>query len=201
MSECHIHIERFTPAEVASITGISTELQRDHRRRFPKWFAQSPGHARFNLFECLQMRFVSEARGFGLDVDQAYESGEWVAHSALYYALLMDGCISGDLATRYTAPDPNPRDIVDYTARRVFVEGFGRPRANENLIAMFWPDGADWFGPSVDDFLDNTPDDDPRVGHPFLAINTSDFAMVTVKLLPRPAARIFAGEDREAVSA
>jgi len=191
MNSCMVKIERYTPAEVAGITGISPELQRDHRRRFPKWFAQTQGHARFNLFECLQMRFVAEARGFGMDVDQAYQTGEWVAHSALFCALVIAGCVEGHLGSEVYAPDPSEDDIIKYTARRVFAEEFGRPRIEPNLIAMMWADGKDWFGPSVDLCLDNMEPSDPRVGRPFLVVDTSDFAKATVKLLPRPAVRIF----------
>lgn len=190
-----IYIEGFTPSEASELTGVGTVLQRDHRRRFPEWLPQRAGHARFNLFQCLQMRFVGAAAELGIGPSAAYEAGEWVAHNALQYALVEAGCIDGHLGDRCTIPDASEAEVLKYTARQVFADGFGRPRITENEFAFICGDGSDWFGPSLDAFLSSLNDDDPRRGKPIMALHLPSFAGQVVAKLPRPAVRIIQEEN------
>ncbi len=184
------HVEAFTPAEAEALSGIGTALQRDHRRRFPNWLPQKSGHARFDLFQCLQMRFVADASELGIGPAHAYQTGEWVAHHALAFALNEPGCVAGDLSYECTLPDANEDEIREYTARRVFAEAFGRPKIMPNEFAFVWGDGTDWFGPSFSDCLEALPREDPRRGKPTVAVHLPSFARQIVVKLPRPAVRI-----------
>ena len=188
------HIVLFTPAEAAELTGIGVVLQRDHRRRFPEWMPKGSGHARFNIFQCLQMRFVADASEFQIGPSKAYEIGEWVAHHALQYALEQPGCIAGDLGNECTMPDASESDIRKYTARRVFVGAFGRPRIMPNEYVFIWGDGSDWFGPSLDICLGALGESDPLIGKPLIALHLPSFARQVVLKLPRPAVRILRDE-------
>lgn len=185
------HIEGFTPSEAAELTGIGVVLQRDHRRRFPEWLTKGSGHARFDLFQCLQMRFVADAGEFQIGPSKAYETGEWVAHHALQFALEQPGCIAGDLGAECTIPDAGEAEIRKDTVRRVFTEAFGRPRMWANEYAFIWGDGSDWFGPSTDECLCQAlGKDDPRIGKPMITLHLPSFARQLVSKLPRPAVRI-----------
>ncbi|MCB1371512.1 MAG: hypothetical protein KDJ83_11540 [Rhodobacteraceae bacterium] len=184
------HIELYTPAETAELTGIGVVLQRDHRRRFPEWMPPGAGHARFNLLQCLQMSFVAEAAEFEIGPGKAYAAGEWVAHSALQFALKEPGCIAGDLASDVTMPGASDDDIRDFTARRIFSEAFGRPNIVAPEFVFLWGDGTDWFGPSLEACLGALPEGDPRRGKPFLSLHLPSFARRMVAKLPRPAVRI-----------
>lgn len=188
------HIELFTPAETAEMTGIGVILQRDHRRRFPEWLPKGAGHARFNLFQCLQMRFVADAAAFKIGPSEAYEIGEWVAHQALFFALEQPGCISGDLRDACTLPDASESEIRDYTVRQVFSKSFGRPRLTPSEYAFIWGDSSNWFGPSLERCLDTLREGDPRIGKPVMALHLPSFAQQFVSKLPRPAVRIFRNE-------
>lgn len=184
------HIEVYTPTEVAEITGVSAVLQRDHRRRFPEWLPKGSGHARFDLFQCLQMRFVADAGEFQIGPSKAYATGEWVAHHALQFALAQPGCINGDFSDECPMPNADASEVREYTARRVFTEAFGRPRIMPNEFAFAWGDGSDWFGPSLEMCLGSFKENDPRIGKPLLALHLPSFATNTVLKLPRPAVRI-----------
>ena len=190
------HIETFTPAEAAILTGVGVVNQRDHRRHFSEWFPKGPGHARFNLFQLLQMSFVTNAAEFGIGPGTAYETGEWVAHSALQFALSQPECISGDLAQECTIPDATELEIREYTARRVFSEGFGRARVSAEEYAVIWGDGTDWFGSSLDACIGSLPDNDLRTGKPIMALHLPTFAARLVSKLFRPAVRILDAEAK-----
>lgn len=188
------HVELYTPAETEGITGVNAVLQRDHRRRFPEWLSLGSGHARFNLFQCLQMRFVADVSQFGVGPAKAYPSGEWVAHSALQYALMEHGCIAGDLRSDCTLPGASEQDFREYTARRVFAEAYGRPRIVPNEYAFILADGSEWFGQSLEQCMANLPKDDERRSKPMITVHLPSFASQVVAKLPRPAVRIFSEE-------
>lgn len=183
-------VDLLRAAEAEAPAGLSRTLQRNHRLKFPQWHPKYGKHDRFDLLRCLLMRFVADAGEFGIGPAKAYPIGEWVAHHALYYALNQPGCIIGDLAADYSAPDPSAEEIKEYTVRRVFAEAFGRPCITPVPFAVIWGDGTDWFGQSLDDCLNSIPADDERIEKPLLAVHLPSFARKVVRKLPRPAVQI-----------
>ena len=195
-----MHIEKFTASEASDLTGMTQVAQRDHRRRFPKWMAPQGRKPTYDFFEILQMAFVISSGKLGIGPVVAWEQSEWVAHGALYFALICPGCIQGDLGSQYTAPNPTPEDIHDYTARQVFQElnrNWDMPNIGMERFAFLWGDGSEYFGRSIDDWRENAGPDDSRLGQPFITVDLPFFGKSIVDKLPRPAYRVgsaFEGE-------
>lgn len=164
----------FSPSEAEKITGMTVETQRNNRRA--GYLAKQPGHARFDLFDLLSMAFMTDAAKFGIGPKFSVESAEWVAHHALYFALMRD-----ETFDKKNCYQPSVGD-----GRAAFTRLFGRPRVVGTRVAVLWADGSDYYAETVDQAVDSLNEGDPRIGQPMMVIDLSDFASRIVSRIGKP---------------
>lgn len=90
----NITLSLFTPAEAEKITGVSTSLQRDWRRR--KFLGSHEGHARFNVFDLAEMAYLQMMSARGIGPEYAQVAQQFVGLGAAYCTLLSSQAYEGD---------------------------------------------------------------------------------------------------------
>lgn len=118
------------PAQVAEITGVSQDLQRDWKRRGYEFGDQSEGWSKASLHDLAKLLFVKTLRDSNLELSEAWQraSVETVAAIVLH-ALLRPGAVNktnahGDilpLCMAFAAMHVNGRDHV--AGGRYFIFG------------------------------------------------------------------------------
>ncbi|MEO3428922.1 hypothetical protein AAFN88_08715 [Pelagibius sp. CAU 1746] len=149
----------FTPGEAEGITGVSTALQRDWRRR--GFLPSNDGHARFDVFALAEMWALRLLAERGIGPQQSRKAAAWLAAGIVHEALQHRQAYEGDFeaaALRGAHPDDNVQDRLDVLARWI-VQERSRPRgAGQVLPARFfvWTgDGKRRWVDSVDAWFDD----------------------------------------------
>lgn len=84
----------FTPGEAERITGLTTVMQRDWRRR--GFVGASEGHARFNGFDLAEMWALKLLSDRGIGPQHGREVADWLAGGIMLYALQDRRAYEGD---------------------------------------------------------------------------------------------------------
>lgn len=84
----------FTPAEAAQITGVTTDSQRDWRRR--DILPTQEGEARYNVFDLAKLTTIHLFSNAGYGLKHALDWCPYVPAAILRHALHVDGTIDGD---------------------------------------------------------------------------------------------------------
>lgn len=153
---------------------MNVDTQRNNRRS--GYLKKQTGHARFDLFDLLSMTFIVDAAKFGIGPKVSTGIAEWVAHHALYFALISNEAYKTDEGDR----------PLDARCMEVFKSVFGRPRILGNRVAVIWADGSDYYCDSVDRAVDSLEDDDPRNGQPMMVVDLAEFANRITKRIGTP---------------
>lgn len=202
-----ITLAHFTPAEAERITGVSTALQRDWRRR--NLLPSMSGHARFDVFELARMAVLKHLADRGIGPSLAGDEADWcaaaVAHAALGWHEAWDGEADRTLTwlDHYNSPPPvdralleiidnaieNGADVerpthgshwaaqVDYLRRRVWSH-VGRPRMLPAPLFIWWADGTHVFHMSLDNAMSEMLSDDPRTSGAMIVLNLESLGSV-----------------------
>ena len=174
-----IHVEKFKGPEAALITGLSASVIRDHRRR--GFLPASPDrHPRYDLFDLMRFAYIADVSAFGIGPAASYAFSEWVAHSALQFALR-------NPAAAHLEGFEGP--VSDGMAAGLAREGFGRPRMLANDCAVIWADGQHFSGDSTAQAERWRSDRGLANGVPYVGIDVQHFANRIVGRLPRVAVR------------
>jgi hypothetical protein len=135
MADYSYELTTFGAGEAEAITGVTTQVQRDWRRR--GFLPATDGHARHDVFalaELLALRSLGE-RGIG--PQEAKHSSELIAAGIATHAIGDPRAIAG------APPDLSPDEAAGVAAR-VFRDRFGRGWIPGPYF-IIWADGAhDW---------------------------------------------------------
>lgn len=83
----HLHLSQFGASEVARISGVSLEKQRDWRRRGLLDSLPSSSHARFDSFELARLMVWQVFSDVGVDLRESRSLADWAAVAVLNRAL------------------------------------------------------------------------------------------------------------------
>lgn len=217
--ETRITLTTFTPAEAEAITGISTALQRDWRRRgiFPK----TDGHARFDVFGLAKMLAMKMLSDRGVGPVHTADEAEWCAMGIVWHALAWIDAWEGEPEKALTwfnafaqppAVDPvilasiekaneNGHDMPvpevgshwgsqsEFLRRKVLASA-DRPRIVPANIFIWWADGSHIFHNSVDVILSEMTSDDPRITGPVIFLDMRALASTLLDRAGRALAHV-----------
>lgn len=92
-------LSTFTPGEAEAITGVSTTLQRDWRRR--EFLPKGDGHARFDVFALAEMLTLKLLADRGIGPQLAKDVSDWCAIGMAWEALRSKDAYEGDHERTY----------------------------------------------------------------------------------------------------
>jgi hypothetical protein len=144
----------FTPSEVANITGLSTTMQRDWRRR--GFLASSEKHARFDVVEVAGIWALKILADRGIGPQISKEVASWLAYGIAYHALReidLDDQVRKNLVARLRKK--TFEDIDSFITRTTRTESpwinqtpkrLARSKGQKAFIPsrflIWWPDGS-----------------------------------------------------------
>ncbi|MGH6978208.1 MAG: hypothetical protein ACRED4_02780 [Brevundimonas sp.] len=97
--EAQYTLSTFTPSEAEAITGLSTTMQRDWRRR--EFLPRGDGHARFDAFALAQMMVMKALADRGIGPQQTVKIAEWAAGGLCWEAMGWKDAFEGDFEQTY----------------------------------------------------------------------------------------------------
>ena len=123
-----VEFARFTPREAEKITGVSTSLQRDWRRR--EVLPPTKGHARFNVLELswlLGTKLLSEK---GVGPEHTKEVMDILASGITQFALQNIHAFEGNVPSIQSLPtDENTRQQIALLEEKILQKGAGSDQA------------------------------------------------------------------------
>lgn len=143
MSKFKIKLNEFTPAEAQYITGLSTVMQLDWRRR--GFLPKKKGHARFNAMELAEMFMLRLFADYDLRLERFAPAAKVAAQGIVYYALELVDHYEGtvDALDRFCVVENEPQ-------LKVLRElGFAGKRLKKYMIV--WADQTVRFTDGLDD--------------------------------------------------
>lgn len=185
----------FTPSEAAAITGVSTDLQRDWRRR--GYLLSGSGHARFDLFDLARMLTMQLLAARGIGPQQSVEIAEWCALGIARDVLAGTDAWEGE---PHLAPIDFSIPKIDETGERLaekmpeterasFLEKYDarwgarqrylinslwrmldKPRVIPGKCFVWWADDSHSFEVSFDDAIGNMFSSDPKTQGPMVVL-------------------------------
>jgi len=179
----------FTPGEAEKITGLSTAMQRDWRRR--GFIAGGDGHARFNAFtlgELLTLKLLADA-GVGPQQGQSY--ARWTTAGIVWHALQWVDAYEGD--HQRTLADAGPMmnsgpatwgQKVDWLARAT-MKANGHHGAPGRFFIR-WADGSERWEESLDTAFGQHATSDPQVTGPVVVFDLQALGGLLVDRAARP---------------
>jgi DNA-binding transcriptional MerR regulator len=159
----------FTPSEAERITGVSTALQRDWRRR--GYLPKSDSHARFEVFDLARLTFMKWMAERGVGPQQTHEIAEWAARGIVWEIFSVVDGWEGD--HRAVLP---PKFQHEWGLQRNYLIGKiwalgSHPRVIPGQFFIWWADGEHTWTPSIDLIRNNMTSDDSRLSGPFICVD------------------------------
>lgn len=187
----------FTPGEAERITGVSTTMQRDWRRR--GILDKGAERARFDLFDLAELLALKLLSDRGIGPKAAAEVVDWCGYGIAYHSLDSTDAYEGDHLRTNEARGLTDIPLTE-AERNIIVkamEGAGvdypvptvrwddkaywlrgqvyRARARTGVIpgSMFiwWADDSHTFHTSVDKALSDMTSGDPRIAGPIVVLD------------------------------
>lgn len=192
MSHARFTLSLFSPGEAERITGLSTVMQRDWRRRKLLPEPAGPGHARFNAFDLASMwtrRLLSD-RGIG--PQETEEIGRWCAFGIIWHALMWIDSWEGD-HEKFEAPTwPLKAQAM---ARKVIFAENGGFRVLPARFFIWWADGSHMWHQSVDAAFNADESSDPKYTGPVIVLDLMSLGFELVDRVNRPIVHVEFSED------
>lgn len=159
-------LEMFTPGEVEVITGLSTGMQLDWRKR--GYLPVTKGrHARFNAFDIARLMVMKMFSDRGVGPADTRLIADICATGILYAALCERTAYRSDLDLQELKAQ---RTDLQSISRRVIhdITGVGLVPAQ---YFIWWADGSHTWAASVDSALFHLVDDDCRKCGPIMLLD------------------------------
>lgn len=185
-------LTHFTPAEAERITGVTTTLQRDWRRR--AFIPVMDGHARFDLFQLAEMITLNALANRGIGPSLSKQVSEICAKAIVYSALAWsnawDGDAHSDLAWRKIQPHIKKWDGKSEYLITQLWQSLKIPLAFPAPCFIWWADGTHCFSYSYDFAISNMLSDDPRTAGPVIILNLNSLGTVMLDRAGRELAHV-----------
>ena len=198
----------FTPAEAERITGVTTTMQRDWRRR--GILKKEGDTARFDLFDLCELLTLKLLSDRGIGPKAAAEVVTWCGYGVAYHSLDAVDAYEGDhhrtneargltdiplstadrdaiIAAMEAAGEKGPAPTVRWGDKADWLRGqIYRARTGGGVVPgrlfIWWADDTHTFHLSVDMALSNMTSADPRIAGPIVVL---DFQALSYMLTAR----------------
>lgn len=203
----------FTPGEAEKITGLSTGMQRDWRKR--GLLPSNDGHARFDLFSLAEMLAFKLLSDRGVGPQTSREVMPWVTVGIAYQVLLWVDAYEGDHLKTNEARGLPPRSIdpeaMEHFAPMLEASGISRaelenrrngfdgqwlshqviltkgyPRVIPAKFFIWWADGSHVFTGSLDRQFSDGSSSDARWAGPVVVLDLEGLASTLLAQAGRP---------------
>jgi DNA-binding transcriptional MerR regulator len=132
----------FTPGEAERITGVSTTMQRDWRRR--GILAKATERARFDLFDLAELLTLKLLSDRGIGPKAAAEVVDWCGYGIAYHTLDSVDAYEGDHLRTNEARGLTDIPLSD--AERAFItQTIEAAGLDYEVPTVRWSDKADWL--------------------------------------------------------
>ncbi|MFT3724633.1 MAG: hypothetical protein QM773_13750 [Hyphomonadaceae bacterium] len=217
-----ITLASFSPAEVAEITGLSTLMQRDWRRR--GYLRSTDGHARFDPFDVLEVWSMKELADRGVGPVHSKDVAEWVAIGAMYHATTFREAYEGDHYRTFEwvpekdrpkpVPDPRfekwaeergielpPPSDISWPAQSQFLSRRVLRRHNSSGVIparylVWWADESHSFVESIDEAFDDEVSSSPKCAGPVMVRDLQAMGSLLIERAGRALVRVEYERDR-----
>lgn len=142
-------LTEFTPGEAEKITGVSTAMQRDWRRR--EFLPSNKGHARFDLFDLAEMMFLQAMSDRGIGPQRSKPLAAITGRGIAFGALMCQAAYEGDLA-----PGSDMTRAIDAIGKTARDKDAARVISGRYLIV--WADGKETWHVNVQKAIDDLPE-------------------------------------------
>lgn len=162
----------FTPGEAERITGLSTMMQRDWRRR--GFIESTEGHARFDAFALAELMVLKMLADAGVGPQDGVEIAKFCAAGVMWHSLQWVDAYEGDYqrALEWNNAAVGPSDWAvksNWLARSVMRQ----KRLNFAPARFFirWADGTERWDQSLDSAFNAYTSDAPQVAGPCIVLD------------------------------
>jgi hypothetical protein len=170
----------FTPAGAEQITGLSTAMQRDWRKR--AYLPHGDGHARFTIIDLCRLFLLKRLSDRGIGPDKASAVVDSAAHDLVIEVL------NSIEVWNFSNPISNWSVIRSELTRRVLEahskdascvgSGFNRPKF------IWWADDTCLLCDSFDEELNGIISGDPRICGPIIILDLFALSGVIIDRMP-----------------
>jgi hypothetical protein len=145
-------LTKFTPGEAEQITGLTTMMQRDWRRR--RLLPSRDGHARFDVFEISKMMFLKAMADRGIGPQRASQLAELAVGGIAFGALLPEAA--------YDEGDPVPSDEEQRTRAASVIRQTTPHKVLKRVMParylIIWADGTERWNENVQSAIESLND-------------------------------------------
>ncbi|UVI39339.1 helix-turn-helix domain-containing protein [Qipengyuania spongiae] len=150
--ERNLTLTQFTPAEAENVTGVSTQTQRDWRRR-GILAKRDEGHARYDLFDLAEMMAIKLLSDRGVPLIEAADVADWCGMGIGYRALEWHNAYEGD-HDRTNEARGLPNKLIEQNAAMFETireaAGIAEVDLPENFEKQYrWSDKGEWLAGQV----------------------------------------------------
>jgi len=175
-------LARFKAGEAERITGLSTVMQRDWRRR--KLLARPDGHARFDVFGLSEMMFLKTMADRGIGPKRASELAEFAAGGIAFGALLPEAA--------YDEADPVPSDAMQRERAASVIRKTTKKKVLKRLLParylIIWADGTEHWNENVQSAIESLDNRQmwEKMSGPIIVIDQWMLGLLLIKNAGRP---------------
>lgn len=175
-----VELTYFTPAGTEQVTGLSTAMQRDWRKR--GFLPQGDGHARFAIFDLCRLFLLKRLSDRGVGPDKASAVVDNAAFELALQVLAVTDAWGFD---GYVPSWSIFRSELSRRAMEAHVQDLSNASSSVGLPKfVWWADDSCTLCESIDSALNEMLSDDPRSSGPIIILDLFALSSVIIDRMP-----------------